>query len=157
MTTNEFRISAKYSLGVPIYDGERKCPLSKTRVLDIYGDQAIACHGRGDANARNDLIPESQSCLGDIFVPTWKAGKPAAIDVTFTSSLQSNCLTNAATKAGYALDATDEKKYCLHDDNCAKMLITFFHLQLKVPLKEEFRISKKKLSGFFQTFLRTMN
>ena len=133
MAPNEFRIIAKYRLGVPVYDAERKCPFCKAGFLDIYGDHAIACHGRGDAIARHDrirdklvsacssanlspvveknLIPESQSRPGDIFVPTWKAGKPAAFDVTVTSSLQSNSLTNAATKAGYALDAADERKY----------------------------------------------
>ena len=45
--------------------------------------------------------------------------------------MQSNSLFNAATKAGYALDAADERKYCLHDDNCIKVGITF------VPLANE--------------------
>ena len=92
--------------------------------------QKFACHDRGDAISRHDrirdqivsacssanlspvveksLIPESQSPPRDIFVPTWKAGKPAAFDVTVTSSLQSNSLTSAATKAGYALDVSNE-------------------------------------------------
>ena len=115
MAPNEIRISAKYRLCVPVYDAERKCPFSKAGVLDIYGDYAIACHGRGDAIARHDrirdkivsacssanlspvvekknLIPESQSRPGDIFVPTWKAGKPAAFDVTLSrnSGFQKN-------------------------------------------------------------------
>ena len=67
-----------------------------------------------------------------IIVPTWKAGKPAEFAVTVTSSLQSNSLTNAATKAGYALDSADERKFCLHDDNCAKMGITFVPLAIEV-------------------------
>ena len=171
MAPNEFRISAKYRLGVPVYDAERKCPFCKAGVLDIYGDHAIACHGRGDAIARHDrirdklvsacssanlspvvekknLIPESQSCPGDIFVPTWKAGKPAAFDVTVNSSLQSNSLTNAATKAGYALDAADERKYCLHDDNCAKMGITFVPLAIEVfgGISATFKKTLKRLA-----------
>ena len=81
---------------------------------------------------KENLIPENQTRSGDIFVPTWKAGKPAAFDVTVTSSLQSNSLTNAATKAGYALDASDERKYCIHDNNCAKMGITFVPLAIEV-------------------------
>ena len=56
MAPNEFRISAKYRLGGPVYDAERKCPFFKAGVLDIYGDHAIACHGRGDANTRHDRI-----------------------------------------------------------------------------------------------------
>ena len=157
-------------LGVPVYDAKRKCPFCKPGVLDIYGHQAMACHGRGDAIARHDrikdkivsacssaylspvlekknLIPESQSRSGDIFVPTWKAGKPAAFDITVTSSLQSNYLTNAATKAGYALDAADERKCCLHDDNCEKWVSHLFPLQLK-SLAEYRQPSRKHSSGW---------
>ena len=131
---------------------EKKCPFCKAGVLDIHGDHAIACHGRGDAIASHDrirdkivsaclfanlspevekknLIPGSQSRPGDIFVPTRKAGKPAGFDVTVTSSLQSNSLTNAATKTGYA---ADEREYCLHKDNCPKMGITFVPLAIEV-------------------------
>ena len=56
MASNEIRISVKYRLGVPVYEAERKCPFCKAGVLDIYGDHAIACHGRGDAIARHDRI-----------------------------------------------------------------------------------------------------
>ena len=123
MAPNEFRISVEYSFGDPVYDAGRKSPFCKAGVLDIYGDHAIACHGRGKAIARLDrirgkiisafssanlstvvekknFIPESQSRPGDVFVPTWKAGKPAAFDITVTSSPQSYSLFNAATKAG---------------------------------------------------------
>ena len=93
---------------------------------------------------KQNLIPESQSRPGDIFVQTWKPGKPAAFDVTVTSSLQSNSLFNAATKAGYALDAADERKYCLHDDNCAKMGITIVPLAIGV------------LGGISATFKKTL-
>ena len=129
--------------------------MCKAGVLDIHGDHAIACQGRGDAIATHDrirdkivsaclfanlspevekknLIPGSRSRPGDIFVPTWKAGKPARFDVTVTSTLQSNSLTNAATKTGYALDAADEREYCLHKDNCTKMGITFVPLAIEV-------------------------
>ena len=155
MPPNEFRICAKYRLGVPVYDTERKCPFCKAGVPDIYGVHAIACHCRGDAIARHDrirdkivcacssenlspvvekknLMPERQLRPGDIFVPTWKAGKPATFDVTVTSSLQKKSFTNAATKAGYALDGADEQEYCLHDNNCSKMGITFVPVPIEV-------------------------
>ena len=138
MAPNEFRNSAKYS---------------KAGVLDICGDHAIAYQGQGDAIARNDrirdkilsacssanlspvveknFIPERQSRPRDSVVPTWKAGKRAAF-VAFTSSLHSNSLLNAAAKEGYALDVADERNYCLHVDNCAKMGITFVPLAVEV-------------------------
>ena len=56
MAPNEFRISAKKSLGDLVYNAEKKCPICKAGVLDIYGDHAIACHGRGDAIAIHDRI-----------------------------------------------------------------------------------------------------
>ena len=146
MAPDDFRISAKYRLGVPVYDAERKCPLCKAGVLDIYGDHAIAHHVQGEAIARHDrirktvlsacssanlspvvkkknLIPENQSCPGDIFDPISKAGKPAAFDVAVTSSLQSNSLINATAKAGYAVNAADEQKYCLHDNNWSQIVL----------------------------------
>ena len=97
---------------------------------------------------KNKLIPESQSRPGDSFVPTWKAGKPVAFDVTVTSSLQYNSLTNAATKAGYALDSADERKYCLYDDNCAKMRITFVPLAIEIlgGISANFKKTLKRLA-----------
>ena len=41
MAPNEFRISAKYRLGNPVHDSERKCPFYKAGALDIYRDHAL--------------------------------------------------------------------------------------------------------------------
>ena len=56
MAPNESIVSAKYRLGVLVYDAGRKCPFCRAGVLDIYGDHAIACHGRGDSIAKHDRI-----------------------------------------------------------------------------------------------------
>ena len=52
----EFQISVKYRLGIAVYEGERKCPYCRSGILDIFGDHAIICHGRGDAISRHDRI-----------------------------------------------------------------------------------------------------
>ena len=91
-----------------------------------------------------NLIPESQSRPGDIFVPTWKPRKLAALEVTVTPSLQSTSLTNAATKAGFAHDAANEQMYCFHDNNCAKLEVTFVPLAIKV------------LGGIYAAFLKSL-
>ena len=70
--------------------------------------------------------------------------KPAAIDVTVTSLQQSNSLTNAATEGRCALDEADERKYCLHDDNCTRKGITFVTLAIEA------------LGGISATFKRTL-
>ena len=46
MRPNEFRVSVKYRLGVPVYHAERKCPFCKrvigeeTQLLDTTGFEA---------------------------------------------------------------------------------------------------------------------
>ena len=59
MAPNEFRVSAKYRLGVPVYDAERKMPFRKAGIFDIYCDHAIACHGGGAEIARHDRIRDN--------------------------------------------------------------------------------------------------
>ena len=40
----------------PCFQRKTKCPLSIAEILDIYGDHASACQGRGDAKAVGDEI-----------------------------------------------------------------------------------------------------
>ena len=72
---------------------------------DPYGDHHVGCGGNGDRIFRHDsirdalfsvaqspalaprkeaplLIPSSSSCPADIYLPIWKRGQPAALDVT---------------------------------------------------------------------------
>ena len=84
------------------------------------------------SSGKKNFIPERQSRPRDSVFPTWKARKCAAFDVAFTSSMHSNSLLNAAAKEGYALDVADERNYCLHVNNCAKMGITFVPLAVEV-------------------------
>ena len=55
LTQNEYRVSAKNRLGVPVYKAKGHCPFCKAD-LDLNGDHAFACHGRGDAIARHNRI-----------------------------------------------------------------------------------------------------
>ena len=43
----EFQISVKYMLGIAVYDQKRKCLYCSSGTLDIFGDHAFACHGKG--------------------------------------------------------------------------------------------------------------
>ena len=105
LSPSEFQISVKYRLGIAVYEDERKCPYCRSGTLDIFGDHAVICHGRGDAFSWHDrirdrfasacsaanlspviekrnLIAGNSSRPGDIFLPSWKLGRPAALDVT---------------------------------------------------------------------------
>ena len=108
LSLSELQISVKYRLGIAVFEDERKRPYCRSGTLDIYGEHAIICHGRGDAIYRHDricdliasacsaanlspaiekrnLIAGNNSCPADTFLPSWKSGHPAALDVTVTS------------------------------------------------------------------------
>ena len=55
---NEFRAALKYRLGIPLYDSDR-CPYCKSAILDIFGDHAVSCHGRGDIIPRHDRVRDT--------------------------------------------------------------------------------------------------
>ena len=117
LSPSEFQISVKYRLGIEVYEVERNCP--NCRTLDIFGDHAVICHGRGDAISRHDrildriasacsaanlspviekrnLIAENSSRPIDNFRPSRKSGRPAALDVTVIPPLQPNIINRAA-------------------------------------------------------------
>ena len=130
---NEFRAALKYRLGVPLYDSDKRCPYCKSAILDIIGDHAVSCHGRGDIISRHDrvrdrimtasssanlspvceqkhLLPENNSRPGDVYLPSFIAGQPAALDVTITSPLQASLISDAARTCGFALTLVEYRK-----------------------------------------------
>ena len=145
---SEFQISVKYRLGIAVYEDERKSPYCRSGTLDIFGDHAVICHGRGDAISRLDRIrdllhqhaqqltcPQSskngtlllETVLATAtFLPSWKSGRPAALDVTANSPLQPNIINDAAEKSGDAIEAAEEQKYAQHENSCSEQGILFF-------------------------------
>ena len=118
------------------------------------GDHAVSCHGCGDMISRHDSIPEKiisacsgallspiceQKCLlpdnhsrpGDIFLPVWNAGQPAALDVTVTSPLQSSLIINASEKSGFALLAAEDRNYKQYAQNSSEVGIQFIPLSFE--------------------------
>ena len=98
------------------------------------GDLDVSCHGRGDMISRHvhiqdkilsacsgallspicqqkTLLPENNSRPGEIFLPVFDAGHPAAMDVTVTSPLHSSLIINALEKCGFAQSAAEDRKY----------------------------------------------
>ena len=165
--SNEFRVALKYRLGVKLYENERKCPFCKSGTLDVMGDHAVSCHGCGDMISRHDrirdkiisacsgallspiceqksLLPDNNSTPGDIFLPVWNAGQPAALDVTVTSPLQSSLIKNASEKSGFALSAADDRKYEQYAQNCSEVGIQFIHLAFET------------FGGFSETVRKTL-
>ena len=54
--SHEFGVALEYRLGNPLYESERRCPYCRSANLDIFGDYAVSCHGRGDNISRHDRI-----------------------------------------------------------------------------------------------------
>ena len=154
LSPSEFQISVKYRLGIAVYEDERKWPYCRSGTLDIFGDHAVIGTGRGDAISRHDrirdrfasacsaanlspviekrnLIAGNGSRPGDIFLPSWKSGRPAAPDVTVTSPLQPNIINHAAEKSGYAIEAAEERKYAQHEKNCSEQGFLFVPLAVE--------------------------
>ncbi|KAL5463490.1 hypothetical protein EMCRGX_G032386 [Ephydatia muelleri] len=58
----------------------------------------------------------------DILIPSWFNGdKPAAIDVSITSPLKSNILSEAGVVAGAAARQTEERKHTCNDTICSEL------------------------------------
>ena len=123
--------------------------------MDTFGDHAVACHGRGDAISRHDrirnriasaclavnlspkiekrnFIAENNSRQGDGYLPSWKSGQFAALEITMTSSLQPSIISYAAERSGYAIEASEDRKYDQYENSCAQQGILFVPLAIEV-------------------------
>ena len=77
------------------------------------------------------LIPDSHSRPADIFLPSWKGGRPAALDVTVISTLQQLTLPGAATVQGHALLLDGERKLSAHAEACRSVGVSFIPLVME--------------------------
>ena len=150
----EFCASLKYWLGIPMVPTDSLCSICN-RSCDSFGDHFVECGGNGDRilrhNALRDaifasacssalspklevpsLIPGGRSRPADIFLPCWKRGLPAALDVTVTSSLQAATVHLASTTQGHALQIAESRKNAAHDHQCRSEGISFIPLAVEV-------------------------
>ena len=112
------------------------------------GDHQVGCGRNGDRIHRHDairdtlfsaaqsaalaprkevpsLIPGSSSRPADIFLPNWCRGRPAALDVTVISALQSATLSGAANTQGFALQVGEQRKMAVHNEACQAEGVSF--------------------------------
>ena len=76
-------------------------------------------------------LTSSRSRPGDIYLPCWSRGRPAALDMTVISSLQSSTLQSAGTSASHALEISDERKFTKHLSACEEAGISFVPLSVE--------------------------
>ena len=115
---------------------------------DPYGDHHVGCGGNGDRIFRHDsirdaifsvaqsaalaprkeapsMIPSSRSRPADIYLPNWKRGQPAALDVPVISTMQQLTQARAASTQGYALHVGEERKMAAHAEACRSVGVHF--------------------------------
>ena len=127
----EFQIAVKWWLGIAVTDIP-VCSFCPSQALDPLGHHALTCEHGGDVVSRHnrlrDVLLEScrRACLGpqveagsglgheehrtrpaDILIPHWDLGKPAALDLTVTSTLNSSTLMEAGVTNGSAALAAE--------------------------------------------------
>ena len=123
-------------------------PIVKQDLWITLGDYAVACHEPGNTILRHErlrdnffacraanltpvreqknLMPETNSRPGDLYLPCWSAGQPAALDITITSPLQPSNISNAARKYGFALRAAEDRNFEQYFQQCANIGFQFF-------------------------------
>ena len=143
----EFRLCLDYWLGLRMDDGVSPCSACGI-TSDAYGDHQVGCGGNGDRIHRHDAVKDvlfsaaqsaalaptreapsliSGSCSrpADIFLPTWKRGMPAALDVHVISPLQLQTKDKAAIIQGHALKVGEQRKMAAHGEECKEAGINF--------------------------------
>ena len=148
----EFRISTRYRLGLPVYPSSSSCPACGGE-SDRFGDHAIGCGGDFARIGRHDRLRDvllhtaaaaaltprrevqissaSQSRPADLFLPSWRRGQPAALDVTVISSLQPATVTQAAHTPGHALKVAARRKNAAHLTSCSRAGVNFIPLAVE--------------------------
>ena len=146
-----FRVVTLYRLGLQIYPADASCPVCG-KLSDRFGDHAVGCGGDFDRIGRHDrlrdaifgaaraaalaprrevAVTSSQSRPADIFLPSWSRGRPAALDVTVTSSLQRSSISGSASRAGHALQLAERRKRRTHATACHEAGVTFIPLAVE--------------------------
>ena len=130
----EFQVALKWWLGIPVVQGQ-SCPHCPSCVLDDFGHHSLTCKHGGDVVSRHNKLRDvfydfcQRACLGprlemgsgagsdsqshpaDVLVPNWDLGKPAAFDLSITSTLQSSALLEASVTAGLAALLAENRKH----------------------------------------------
>mmetsp|Transcript_29760 Transcript_29760/g.38283 ORF Transcript_29760/g.38283 Transcript_29760/m.38283 type:complete len:135 (+) Transcript_29760:179-583(+) len=129
--------------------------LNCTQTVHKSGDHAIQCAYGGDRNYRHDslqnsnfhclkqvgydaklekrgLLSDSNEKPGDIFCPClYHVGRPAAFDVTVSSTMQSSSIHQASQETGFVVNAAEARKDTKFFDKCSSQGIDFSPLAVE--------------------------
>ena len=143
----------QYWLGLQMFEEHPRCPVCHS-TSDHFGDHYVGCGGNADRIIRHNslrdavfsaaqtaalaprkdvpsLIPGTQNRPADVFLPCWKGGRPAALDITVISTMQQLTIRSAAEIQGHALLVEEERKFAAHGAECQAAGISFTPLAIE--------------------------
>jgi hypothetical protein len=145
-TNDQFRCLLRLTLGLQIYPVQRQCPSCRSAPLDIHGNHSLMCASGGDRISRHNVLrdclfslcqsaglsprkeeqhPDDLSRPGDVFLPIWSLGRPAALDISVTHPLQAATVIQAAGTGGFAATQRVIAKTTRYSEACATFGIDF--------------------------------
>ena len=75
---------------------------------------------------------KSRTRPADVLIPNWSLGKPVALDLTVTSPLNAEIISEASVTAGSAAYAAEQRKHVANDPKCNEL--GWVHIPLAVEL-----------------------
>ena len=135
---SEFQVTIQWWLGIPVAQGQ-SCSQCNAALV-AYGHHALCCKLGSDVVSHHNrlrdifndfchsacLAPQlemggwSRDCThpADVLVPNWVLGKPAAFDLSVTSTLNAQIFQEACVTAGSAALAAQILKHRVNDERC---------------------------------------
>ena len=89
---------------------------------DILAETCRRAHFSVQVEAGCNLTPDhSHSRPADVLISNWALGKTAACDISVTTPLNSNIMSEAGVTAGAAAQATELRKHETNDVKCSEL------------------------------------
>ena len=111
----EVRIS--HDGGHPKHVSSLLCMKCYSKHHGLFTDQS-SCMMYYGHSLKTGPDPGTCSRPADIYLPNWRRGQPATLDVTVISTLQRLTLEGAATIQGHTLSVGNERKMTAHFESC---------------------------------------
>ena len=157
LTSSSLRVSVMSEilnwLGLQIVEEDMLCLVCGC-TYDVMGNHCMTCRGNGDLIRKHDslcdvlytaahsaalapkkemlsLIPGSLSHPADMYRSCWSRDKPAALNVSVISPVQTLTVEEAAVTQGYSLAVREQQKLRCHHYACHEAGIHFISLAVE--------------------------
>ena len=91
------------------------------KLRDVLAESCRRAHLGVQVEMGNNLTNHSHTRPADLLVPNWVLGKPAAFDLSVTSTLNPTTLLEASVTTGVAAQTTELRKHSSNDTKCKEL------------------------------------